>query len=132
MREKKTDYQKNFDSTIIEARDREKMVTREKTKQKTGQSLKVVERAVRAPAKADRKLENFKKLLVLNLLPKAKVENVVQTIVDSALVCEYTPKIRQRTYYNHMSTTISNALLKNKALKQDAMSIAKHYQKLLG
>ena len=108
------------------------MATQEKIKQKTGHSLRVVERAVKAPAVADRKLENFKKLLVRNLLPKAKVENVVQTIVDAALVSEYTPKIRRRSYYGHMTTTISNALLKNKALKQDAIAISKHYQKLLG
>ena len=109
------------------------MVTQTKVKQKTtGHSLRVVTRTIKSPAPVDRKLETFKKLLVKNLQPKAKVENVVQTIVDAALVSEYTPKVRQRGYYGHMKMTISNALLKNKSLKQDALAISKHYQKLLG
>ena len=109
------------------------MTTQLKTKQKVSakNSLRVVTRVVKAPVSPDRKLENFKKLLIKNLRPKANVENVVQTIVDAALVSEYTPKIRQRNYYGHMQQTISNALLKNKALKQDALAISKHYQKLL-
>jgi hypothetical protein len=109
------------------------MATQVKTKLKAAvkQSLKIVERTVQAPAAENRKLENFKKLLVRNLKPQSKPENVVQTIVDAALVSEYTPQIRQRNYYPHMKEVISNALLKNKILKKEALDISKHYQKLL-
>jgi hypothetical protein len=103
-----------------------------KTKLAAKQSLKIVERTVQAPAAENRKLENFKKLLIRNLKPKAKPENVVQTIVDAALVSEYTPQIRRCNYYPHMKEVISNALLKNKILKKEALGISKHYQKLLG
>ena len=110
------------------------MASREKIKSKPAvkQSLKIVERTVKAPAAETRRLENFKKLLVRNLQPKARPENVVQTIVDAALVSEYTPQIRRRDYYPHMKEVISNALLKNKILKKEALDISKHYQKLLG
>jgi hypothetical protein len=110
------------------------MATQGKTKPRAAvkQSLRIVEKTVKAPAAENRKLENFKKLLIHNLQPKAKPENVVQTIVDAALVSEYTPRIRRRDYYPHMKEVISNALLKNKILKKEALDISKHYQKLLG
>jgi hypothetical protein len=110
------------------------MATQGKTKQKAAvrPALKIVEKPVLAPAAESRKLENFKKLLVRNLQPKAKPENVVQTIVDAALVSEYTPQIRRRDYYPHMKEVISNALLKNKLLKKEALDISRHYQKRLG
>ncbi|MDR1452535.1 MAG: hypothetical protein LBJ25_00965 [Candidatus Margulisbacteria bacterium] len=110
------------------------MTTQEKTKPQATvkQPLRIVEKAVRAPAAESRKLENFKKLLVKNLKPRSRPENVVQAIVDAALVSEYTPQIRRRDYYPHMREVISNALLKNKILKKEALNISKHYQKRLG
>ncbi|GBR76764.1 hypothetical protein NO2_1261 [Candidatus Termititenax persephonae] len=110
------------------------MTIQGKTKRRPAvkQAVKIVARTVKAPAVINRKLETFRKLLIKNLVPTAKVENVVETIVDAALVSEYTNKIRQRSYYRCMQSTIANALLKNKILKQDAISISKHYQKLLG
>ena len=95
-------------------------------------TARIVERPVRAPALVNRKLENFKRLLVKNLQPKAKAENVIETIVDAALVSEYTPNIRKRGYYTHMKQTIANALLKNKSLKKEALELSRGYQKLLG
>ena len=105
-----------------------------KTKPKTGKKTvaRIVEKTIKAPALVNRKLENFKKLLVKNLEPKAKTENVIETIVDAALVSEFTPNIRKREYYDHMRQTITNALLKNKNLKKEALEISKTYQKLLG
>ncbi|MDR1998229.1 MAG: hypothetical protein LBQ83_07910 [Candidatus Margulisbacteria bacterium] len=104
-----------------------------KVKQKTAKKFaaRIVERPIKAPVPANRKLENFKKLLVKNLTPKAKTENIIETIVDAALVSEFTPQIRRRGYYPHMRQTISNALLKNKGLKKEALEISRAYQKLL-
>ena len=109
------------------------MTTLGKTKKQSSAktAVRLVTRTVQVPAAVNPKLETFKKLLVKNLVPQAKVENVVQTIVDAALVSEYTSKIRLRNYYDRMKLTIANALLKNKTLKQDAIAISKHYQKLL-
>ncbi|MDR2430809.1 MAG: hypothetical protein LBD99_00910 [Candidatus Margulisbacteria bacterium] len=104
-----------------------------RVKQKTKKcAARIVEKSVRAPALVNRKLENFKKLLVKNLQPKAKPEKTIETIVDAALVSEFTPNIRKREYYAHMKQTITGALLKNKTLKKEALEISKGYQKLLG
>lgn len=95
-------------------------------------AARIVEKKVKAPALVNRKLENFKKLLVKNLTPHADAENTIETMVDAALVSEFTPNIRKRKYYTNMKQTIANALLKNKNLKKEALEISRGYQKLLG
>ena len=95
-------------------------------------AIRIVSRPVKAPAPVNRKVENFKKMLLKNLAPRAGTENVIETIVDAALLSEFTSNIRKREYYSHMKQTITNALLKNKALKKEALELSKGYQKLLG
>jgi len=109
-----------------------RLKTKSKTKTTAKAAARIVTKQVKAPALVNRKLENFKKLLIKNLEPNAKTENVIETIVDAALISEFTPNIRKRDYYKHMRQTITNALLKNKALKKEALEISKTYQKLLG
>jgi hypothetical protein len=98
---------------------------RSTTKKKTGSKIQVVERTVKAPTSADM----FKLILSKALPGKKDAESIMGTIVEAALVSEFSPKICEKKYYGKMRDFIAATMLKSSLLRKEALALAKGYGK---
>lgn len=92
-----------------------------KKRSKSKNKARIVERSV----KSSKSMDIFK-LILANTLPGQKsAENIMGTIVEAALVSEFSPGITQKKYYGKMVDYITSTMLKHKDLRQEAMTLAK-------
>lgn len=99
---------------------------RSTTRKRTGSKVQIVERTVQAPTSAD----VFKLILTKALPGKKDVESIMGTIVEAALVSEFSTEICKKEYYGKMRDFIAATMLKSTVLRKEALAMAKGYGKV--
>lgn len=90
---------------------------------------KIVTQDVNGESSYQQRSAYFRKRLSKVIDPNMPIEQIVNSIVESALFSEFTENIAKHKAYDDMKNTIISALLKDSELKESISHIADKYRK---